>query len=52
MIPLTGEEAGEILGIPGLPAPITGISIDTRTLRPGDLFVALRGERHDGHDYV
>lgn len=52
MIPLTGEETGEILGIPGLPAPITGISIDTRTLRPGDLFVALRGERHDGHDYV
>jgi len=25
---------------------------DTRTLRPGDLFVALRGERFDGHDYL
>lgn len=31
---------------------ITGISTDTRSLRAGDLFVALRGEQHDGHDYV
>ena len=30
----------------------TGVSIDTRTLRPGDLFVALRGESGDGHDFV
>ncbi|WP_207540039.1 UDP-N-acetylmuramoyl-tripeptide--D-alanyl-D-alanine ligase [Sabulicella rubraurantiaca] len=29
----------------------TGISIDTRTVQPGDLFVALRAER-DGHDFV
>ena len=25
---------------------------DTRSLRPGDLFVALRGERFDGHDFL
>ena len=25
---------------------------DTRSLQPGDLFVALRGERFDGHDYL
>ncbi len=30
---------------------VTGISIDTRTLQPGDLFVALRYQR-DGHDFV
>ena len=30
----------------------TGISIDTRTLQPGDLFVALRGEHGDGHAHV
>jgi UDP-N-acetylmuramoyl-tripeptide--D-alanyl-D-alanine ligase len=30
---------------------VGGLSIDTRTLRPGDLFVALTGER-DGHDYL
>jgi UDP-N-acetylmuramoyl-tripeptide--D-alanyl-D-alanine ligase len=29
-----------------------GYSIDTRTLRGGDLFFALKGERLDGHDYV
>ena len=30
----------------------TGVSIDTRTLEPGDLFVALRGEHGDGHDHI
>jgi UDP-N-acetylmuramoyl-tripeptide--D-alanyl-D-alanine ligase len=30
----------------------TGVSIDTRTLQPGDLFVALVGENGDGHDHV
>ncbi|HET6185307.1 MAG TPA: UDP-N-acetylmuramoyl-tripeptide--D-alanyl-D-alanine ligase [Acetobacteraceae bacterium] len=29
-----------------------GVSIDTRTLAPGDLFVALRGETGNGHDYI
>ncbi len=28
------------------------ISTDTRTLQPGDVFVALRGERFDGHDFI
>ena len=30
---------------------VSGISIDTRTLQPGDLFVALKAAR-DGHDFV
>ncbi len=30
---------------------VTGVSIDTRTIRPGDLFVALQAAR-DGHDFV
>ncbi|PYP88477.1 MAG: UDP-N-acetylmuramoyl-tripeptide--D-alanyl-D-alanine ligase [Candidatus Angelobacter sp. Gp1-AA117] len=29
-----------------------GYSIDSRTLNPGDLFIALKGEHFDGHDYV
>ena len=29
-----------------------GVSIDSRALNPGDLFVALVGERVDGHDFV
>ncbi len=32
--------------------PATGYSIDTRTLRPGDLFFAIRGDRFDAHDFV
>ncbi|MDO8419445.1 MAG: UDP-N-acetylmuramoyl-tripeptide--D-alanyl-D-alanine ligase [Rubrivivax sp.] len=32
--------------------PIARVHSDTRTLRPGDLFVALRGERFDGHDFL
>ncbi|MGE3314159.1 MAG: UDP-N-acetylmuramoyl-tripeptide--D-alanyl-D-alanine ligase, partial [Planctomycetaceae bacterium] len=28
------------------------VSIDSRTLRAGDLFWAIRGETHDGHDYI
>jgi len=32
-------------------APVTGLSIDTRTLAPGDLFVALKDQR-DGHAFV
>ena len=31
---------------------ITGISIDTRTLQPGDAFFAIKGDRFDGHDYA
>ena len=30
----------------------TGVSIDSRTLEPGELFVALEGPRNDGHDHV
>ena len=30
----------------------TGYSIDTRTLAPGDLFFAIRGERYDAHGFV
>ena len=29
-----------------------GYSIDSRTLQPGDLFFAVRGDRLDGHDFV
>ncbi|SJZ99404.1 UDP-N-acetylmuramoyl-tripeptide--D-alanyl-D-alanine ligase [Trichlorobacter thiogenes] len=32
--------------------PITGISTDSRTIKPGELFVPLQGDRFDGHDYI
>src|SRR5579872_755357 len=28
------------------------VSVDSRTLQPGDLFWALRGKKYDGHDYA
>lgn len=36
----------------GTDADVTGVAIDTRKVKPGDLFVAFKGERVDGHDYL
>jgi len=36
----------------GSDGEVGGVSIDTRTIKPGDLFVALVGERNDGHEFV
>lgn len=33
-------------------ACIDGVSIDSRTLRPGELFIAIAGPAHDGHKFV
>jgi UDP-N-acetylmuramoyl-tripeptide--D-alanyl-D-alanine ligase len=33
-------------------AKLAGVSIDSRTIQRGELFVAIRGPRFDGHDYV
>ena len=35
-----------------VPAGVRGISIDTRTLQPGDLFFAIKGENSDGHTHL
>ena len=32
--------------------PVTGVAIDSRAVKPGDLFVALAGEKTDGHQYI
>jgi UDP-N-acetylmuramoyl-tripeptide--D-alanyl-D-alanine ligase len=34
------------------PEDVTGISIDSRTLVPGDAFFAIKGDAHDGHDFA
>ncbi len=33
-------------------ARVAGVSIDSRAIRPGELFVAIHGPRHDGHTFV
>jgi UDP-N-acetylmuramoyl-tripeptide--D-alanyl-D-alanine ligase len=33
-------------------ARVAGVSIDSRTVRAGELFIAIHGPRHNGHDYV
>jgi len=53
---MTGDEIR--LGVRGRwrthtqPIPVRGVSIDSRTASEGDLFVAIRGEHHDGHDHL
>ncbi len=47
-------EALDTQPAPGLDplARVAGVSIDSRTVRSGELFVAIHGPRHDGHDHV
>jgi UDP-N-acetylmuramoyl-tripeptide--D-alanyl-D-alanine ligase len=35
-----------------LPPAISGLSIDSRTIAPGEAYFAIRGDVHDGHDFV
>ncbi len=51
----TGEEflkavGGRVVG--SAPSAVSGISIDSRSLMPGEAFFAIKGDRVDGHDYV
>jgi UDP-N-acetylmuramoyl-tripeptide--D-alanyl-D-alanine ligase len=49
----TAQEAAQATGGTATGAwTVSGISIDTRSLEKGDLFVALTGESRDGHDFV
>src|ERR1700678_2940300 len=53
----TVVQLAEALGVPapsGLDptAVVSAVSIDSRTIQPGELFIAIRGPRHDGHGFV
>jgi UDP-N-acetylmuramoyl-tripeptide--D-alanyl-D-alanine ligase len=56
VITWTDAVVREALGIPRvigqLPDPYSEVSTDTRRMLPGALFVALKGERFDGHDHL
>ena len=47
-----GDVARATGGEASAPFAASGVSIDSRTVAPGDLFVALRGPNFDGHDHV
>ncbi|UWZ82036.1 UDP-N-acetylmuramoyl-tripeptide--D-alanyl-D-alanine ligase [Occallatibacter riparius] len=48
--------AGAVLDAPNVPNAgsvlLQGYSIDSRTIAPGELFFAVKGERFDGHDFI
>jgi UDP-N-acetylmuramoyl-tripeptide--D-alanyl-D-alanine ligase len=53
----TTDQLADALGVArpaGLAAlaGVAGVSIDSRTVEPGELFIAIRGPRHDGHGFV
>ncbi len=50
----TEDELTRTLGAPSGPLTraVSGVSIDSRTLASGDLFIAIKGDAHDGHDHV
>ena len=51
----TENELTDALGSPPtapLIGSVDGVSIDSRTLEPGDVFFAIQGDVHDGHDHV
>lgn len=48
---IVSAAAGQLLAGPGGESP-RGFSIDTRTLKEGDFFVPLKGERSDGHAFI
>lgn len=47
---LVAATGGRLVG--QVSQPLNGVSIDTRTLQPGDIFVAIKGDVHDGHSFV
>ena len=52
MMDLHEAARGALGEAPGANARFAAVSSDTRTIAEGALFVALRGERFDGHDYL
>ncbi len=46
------DEFAEAAGGRPCGGDVTGISIDSRTLNPGDAYFAIKGDVHDGHEFV
>src|SRR5207253_4611841 len=56
MDPLTISQVAKLAGASGFSGDtsvrVNKVSTDSRTLKPGELFVALRGQNFDGHNFV
>lgn len=50
----TTQQIFDTLGLfPSLPdSAVTGITTDSRSVRPGNVFVAIKGDTHDGHSFI
>lgn len=47
------QELAELLCLPGVKnAPVKGFCFDSREVKPGDVFCAIKGAKNDGHDFV
>lgn len=44
---VTAEMRAEIASL-----EVTGVTSDTREVKPGSIFVAIKGEKHDGHEWI
>ena len=47
---LVAATGGTLIGT--ITKPMNAVSIDSRTIRQGDIFVAIKGDKLDGHDFV
>src|SRR6201996_6786404 len=47
---MTAAMRAEVNGV--LPENVTGLSIDSRTIAPGEAYFAIKGDVHDGHAFV
>ena len=48
----SAEIAAATGGVASAPFEVSGVTFDSREVKPGDLFVAMPGTAHDGHDFV
>jgi UDP-N-acetylmuramoyl-tripeptide--D-alanyl-D-alanine ligase len=51
LVDLLQATGGELARL-GTQTAFTGVTTDSRTIEPGELFVAIRGETHDGHAFL
>ena len=47
---LVAASGGKLIGV--ISKALNGVSIDTRTIASGDIFVAIKGETHYDHEFV